>query len=203
MTMRTRSWFAVVLSAAALVGAPLAPRARQATEWAAGGALYVEDFDQAEGLTGRWEGIGTIRATRVPVVKATIPGVSGRMVRIEAQARSALRTAPLAGRPGLNSCERIVFRVDAESATRDRPVVVEVRFFAADRRAWWWRKVELDQPGWRELDLTLAYFRTGGGGVPAWEEVDRLGFWFRTGATLELDGIELRRGRTEDAAYLS
>ena len=85
---------------------------------------------------------------------------------------------------------------------RRSPVVLEVQFLAAGRRAWWWRKVELDRPGWREVDLPLDYFRPGGG-VPAWEEVDRLGFFFRTGATLGLDGIELRRGRAPDAAYLS
>jgi hypothetical protein len=62
--------------------------------------------------------------------------------------------------------------------------------------------VEFERPGWREVDLPLDSFRTGGG-VPAWEEVDRLGFLFRTGGTLELDGIELRRGRAPDAAYLS
>ena len=111
-----------------------------------------------------------------------------------AQPRSTLRTAALPGGPALEQCERIVFRVDAESATPAQPIVLEVRFLAAGRRAWWWRKVELDRPGWREVDLPLAYFRPGGG-MPAWEEVDRLGFFFRTGATLELDGIELRRGR--------
>ena len=100
----------------------------------------------------------------------------------------------MAGRPPLARCERIVFRVDAASATPARPVVLEVQFLAEGRRARWWRKVELDRPGWREVDLPLDAFRTGGG-PPSWEEVDRLGFLFRTGATLGLDGIELRPGR--------
>ena len=190
------------LSAAVLLGTPPPSGARQAPPAGGGGTLYAEDFDRAEGLAGRWEGIGTIRASRVPVTGATIPGVAGKMVRVEAQPRSSLRTAPLPGRPALDRCERIVFRVDAASATPARPVVLEVQFFAAGRRAWWWRKVELDRPGWRQVDLPLSDFRTGGG-LPSWEEVDRLGFSFRTGATLGLDGIELRRGRAPDVAYLS
>jgi hypothetical protein len=196
-----RSFHSLLLSAAVLCVAPPSG-ARQVPPEGGGGPLYVEDFDRAGGLAGHWEGIGAIRASRVPVTGATIPGVAGKMVRVEARPRSSLRTAPLAGRPALDRCERIVFRVDAASATPARPVVLEVQFLAAGRRAWWWRKVELDRPGWREVDLPLSDFRTGGG-VPSWEEVDRLGFSFRTGATLELDGIELRRGRAPGAAYLS
>ena len=160
-----------------------------------GRSLFVEDFDRGGGLAGRWEGTGAIRAARVPVAGATIPGVAGAMVRVEARTGLLAEDGAAGGEapPRPLRADRLPGRRRVGHAAH--PVVLEVQFLAEGRRARWWRKVELDRPGWREVDLPLDSFRTGGG-VPAWEEVDRLGFAFRTGATLGIDGIELRPGGT-------
>ncbi|QDV38232.1 hypothetical protein [Tautonia plasticadhaerens] len=167
-------------------------------------ALVLDDFEEP-GLGGRWEAFGELKASRVPVPEGSggVEGVSGTALLVDGGPGASLRTRPIPDGPDLSRFDRAVVRVNARGASAEDPVVFEVHFYAAGRRAWRWRKVSLDRDGWQELRLPLAYFRPGGGTSPSWDEVDRLGFHLRTDAELVLDGLELVPGDSEDAAELS
>ena len=188
----------------ALCGLLVAPAFGRQEPVPPAGALVLDDFEDP-GIGGRWQAFGALKAARVPVPGGAdgVEGVSGSALLVDGGPGASLRTRPIPDGPDLSRFDRAVLRVNAPGASAEAPVVFEVHFYAADRRAWRWRKVSLDREGWQELRLPLAYFRPGGGTSPSWEEVDRLGFYLRTDAELMLDGLELVPGASEEAAELS
>ncbi|ADV63816.1 hypothetical protein Isop_3254 [Isosphaera pallida ATCC 43644] len=181
---------------------------------------FLEDFDvRVEGGLRRfWTAAGSIQLALEPVEVESLEqvapetrdqartAVAGRALRIVARpgtvaARRLVEADQVKERPALADCGLLRFWVRPRSADQE-PVVLEVRFYEGGRRAWWWRKLTLDRPGWQQVELKLNDFRDGGGLAPEWEQVELLGFWFRTPGEIELDHIELIRGDRPGAAYL-
>jgi hypothetical protein len=75
----------------------------------------------------------------------------------------------------------------------DRAVTVELIAFEADRKAGFWRRLDL-VAGEQDLVLPLRWFRWREGRVPRWEAVDRLAVRFRGAASVALADAYLDPG---------
>jgi hypothetical protein len=130
-------------------------------------------------------------------------GVSGKMVTVDAQAGGILAIRPDAQAPDYERGEGIRFRANAPQATKENPLVVEFRAYSKDRRAWFWRKVAVEQPGWQTIDVPLRYCRHSSGAHLDWSEARRYAFYFRQPGNVSLDGIEFVPSTAASPAYLS
>ena len=55
--------------------------------------------------------------------------------------------------------KEIKFRINAKNVSVQKPIVFEFQVFAAYRKAWRWRKVEITKPGWQTVSLPTRFFR--------------------------------------------
>ena len=78
--------------------------------------------------------------------------------------------------------------------TTEAATTVDVRLAEMDRRAWYWRRVDL-APGDNALALPLAWFRwSDDSHVPSWERVDRVAIRFRGVTTANLGELRTVAG---------
>lgn len=172
--------------------------------FAQGAAVTLDDFDGAQKLSQRWVAIGNIKLARIDVPPGVVhEGVRGKMVRAEASAQSKFAAGPSFARPDYEKAQAIRFRAKAESASAEKPLVLEFQVFSGARRAWFWRKVTLNKPDWQTVELPLRYFRYSPGAALDWKEAHRFAIHFRDAATLYVDGFELVPGEGLHPAYLS
>ena len=168
------------------------------------------DFE-AGGLSKDWAASGKISVAReqVPAVpddphQTSLPGGSGIVVKTMGQAAVYAKRGRVPA--AWNQFHEVSFWVYRDAAeARERPQsVLEVQMYEADGHARFWRRVELDHTGWREVTLPLRWFRWGDHQrIPRWEKVDRFVFWFRDAANLTIDAIHVAKAQETDAAYLS
>ena len=87
-----------------------------------------------------------------------------------------------------------VYRSPSEAKRRPKSTI-EVRVLEADGKTGFWRRVDVDHSGWKEVSLPLRWFRWSTGRVARWDRIDRLGLQFRDGADLVIDTISLTLGQ--------
>lgn len=166
--------------------------------------ITLEDFDGETGLGQRWTALGKIQVRRVDVPEGTShEGVQGRMVTATADANGKLAVRADFPRPAWSTAKRIQLRLRAANASEEQPLVVEFQVFSSQRRAWFWRKITLDDSDWETVELPLRYFRQSPGAVVAWQEAHRFAIHFRNAGTLSIDNIELVPGKGQHPAWLS
>jgi hypothetical protein len=145
-------------------------------------ATAFEDFSQP-GLGDRWTAVGELTAT----LQA---GDDDNHVRLDGAAGAMFVTRPDAPTPNYLASSLVTIRCRAPNASPDAPVTFELQFHSSSRRgARLWRKVDLDTPGWQDIELTLAYFRHSGSFALQWQEVGRLGIFLRHEAILDVAHI--------------
>jgi hypothetical protein len=131
------------------------------------------DFEQ-DNFNTQWQagGAQAIMA-RIDAPQGTPDGgPSGKMMRFQttgktlAASRSDNHPLP----KNLPDCEAMSFWIHSE-ASADSPVVVDVMFSERDRKAAFWRKLEVTESGWQQVTLPLKWFRWENGRVPRWDAV--------------------------------
>lgn len=182
--------YAIALLAVALA---LSQSATAAADEHAGGATQF-DFDSAP-LGQQWTAAGRIRVVRGDLPEAPPAGLAdnqgprGQAALLEADGPAMFYTKPRAVAADWRSCEEIAFWLYASG--KDDAPVIEVRAIEADAKARYWRKVEIDHRGWKEIRLPLIWFRAGDGRKPQWSRVAHLGFYLRGKGKIALDDIRL------------
>lgn len=164
------------------------------------GLLIEERFDNPRRFRRMWQSRGMSPAV-APLGEEAIDGVDGSVLTIVAEPGSYLERRP--SRKPFTDGDTLVFRMDAMTASKDKPLTFDVRFVANGRAAWRSHPVTVTEPGWTEHRLRLSRFACPDAGHADWQDARRLGFRFRRQAMVALDGIELHRGERPGSAYLS
>ena len=142
-------------------------------------AEVIDNFDADTRLSQRWTALGEVSAARVTVPDSVQhEGVAGSMLRVEAGADGIIAVKDNVPRPAWAKASHLRFRARTPKATRESPLVIEVRSHSTDRRAWRWRKVEFTDDQWQTVQLPLAYFRASRQADVPWPEVKRLSIYF-------------------------
>ncbi len=159
----------------------------------------VENFEQLGQLGDRWSASQGMRLERVDVpVEVRHEGVERRMLKVDAVAGGYFASQPDFPRCRFHAATTVKFRVEVPAATAANPLVFEFQVYATEKRAWRWKKVTIDAPGWRTVELPTKYFRHSPAAYLRWEETRRFAFRFRNAGRLNLDTIEL-----VDASFLT
>lgn len=77
----------------------------------------------------------------------------------------------------------------AEEAKLHPTVVLDVHLMEEDRRAYFWRKVEVSHSGWKKIEMPLDWFRWSHSRIPRWDKVRSLALLLRESATLTIDTV--------------
>lgn len=150
------------------------------------------DFD-ALPLSRDWTVAGPIRAARGKLPEAAPEGLKegtgprGEAVLLEADGPAMFYTKPKVVAADWGPNEEIAFWLHSPG----EKLAIEVRAIEADAKARFWRKVEVDHKGWKEVRLPLAWFRDSDGRVPHWSQIAHLGFYLRGKGKIALDEIRL------------
>ncbi|RMF73329.1 MAG: hypothetical protein D6744_15775, partial [Planctomycetota bacterium] len=172
-----------------------APESRPVASQPARNTVTIDDFEQPGTLLAHWTLHGAAQASRVDLGAARpADGVAGRVFALTVGDGSVVERRLPSLDAALADCESFVMRIDAASASPERPVVMFVRFHERDRRASWSRRVKIEKPGWHAQRIPLRTFRASKGAAPRWERVDSISLQFRTPARVMLDGLELTVG---------
>ncbi len=160
-------------------------------------ALQI-DFERP-GLAVDWSAVKTIAASRVavPEVPAEIDaGPAGMGLAVNADGGGLFLRAGK-GPEDWTQCDGVSFWVhrSANEAKRRAKSAMEVQIYEKDGGARFWRKVELDHTGWKQVDVPLKWFRWSSGRVPRWERADRMGLWFRDDTEVVIDTIVVAGGQ--------
>lgn len=159
----------------------------------------VENFEQPGSLGDRWTANQGMKLERVYVPpEVRHEGVERRMLQVDAVEGGYFASKPDFPRCRFHAATMVKFRVEAPHASAKNPMVFEFQVFALERKAWRWRKVTIDSPGWRTVELSTKYFRHSPAAYLPWEETRRFVFRFRNAGRLNLDTIEL-----VDASFLT
>jgi len=138
------------------------------TQWQAGGAQAImARIDVAEG--------------------APDGGPSGKMMHFQSTGKTlaASRSDNHPLPKNLPDCEAVSFWIHSE----DSPVVIDVMFSERDRKAAFWRKLEVTEPGWQQVTLPLKWFRWENGRVPRWDAVTNFVLRTRGPVNIGIDDI--------------
>ena len=76
-----------------------------------------------------------------------------------------------------------------EEAKTHPSVVVEVHLLEEDRKASFWRRLDVSHSGWKKFELPLDWFRWSNSRIPRWDKVRSLAFLLRESATLTIDTV--------------
>ncbi|MFP6855422.1 MAG: hypothetical protein VB980_06520, partial [Opitutales bacterium] len=134
----------------------------------------VENFEQLGSLGDRWTANQGMKLERVYVPpEVRHEGVERRMLQVDAVAGGYFASKPDFPRCRFHAATMVKFRVEAPHASADNPMVFEFQVFAQERKAWRWRKVTIDSPGWRTVELPTKYFRHSPAAYLPWEETRR------------------------------
>lgn len=155
-------------------------------------AELLAEFDTGADLQ-RWSAQGRITVGRTagpPAPPQAGPlGPAGSAARIDTAGNSGLFIKAGELPADLSAFDSLRFWVHRDAAAA--PSTIEVRFYEADGAAWFWRKFELDRPGWSEVAVPFKWTRWSPGRIPRWDKVNRLGIFFRNAADLHVDSFAL------------
>jgi hypothetical protein len=155
-------------------------------------AKMVENFEQPGKLGDSWMASEGMRLERVLVpVTVKHEGVDDNILQVDAVAGGYFATQPNFHRRRFHAATAVKFRAEAPNATAANPLVFEFQVYSTERRAWRWRKVTIDGPGWRTIELPTRFFRHSPSSHVKWEETRQLAFMFRNAGRLNVDMIEL------------
>ena len=155
-------------------------------------AKMVENFEQPGKLGDSWMASEGMRLERVLVpVTVKHEGVEDNILQVDAIAGGFFATQPNFRRCRFHAATAVKFRVEAPNATASNPLVFEFQVYSTERRAWRWRKVSIDSPGWRTIELPTRFFRHSPSSYVKWEETRQFAFRFRNAGRFNLDMIEL------------
>jgi hypothetical protein len=165
------------------------------------------DFERP-GLGADWSAVRQITVARQPVPAfsqqaAVTP--SGFGARISTQGGAGLFSKSGKVPEDWRRFAAVSFWVyRAPEEARRRPASsLEVQIFEKDGKARFWRRVDLDHTGWKEVSLPLRWFRFGDQRMARWDRVDRFGIWFRDAADVTVDAVSLTVGEAETASELT
>jgi len=159
----------------------------------------VENFEQPGRLGDRWTASQGMYLERIEVpAEVRHEGVERSMLQVDAVADGYFASKPNFPRCRFHAATTVKFRVQAPKASAQNPLVFEFQVYALERKAWRWRKVSIDSPEWRTVELPTRYFRHSPAAYLPWEETRRFAFRFRNAGRMYLDAIEL-----EDASFLT
>ncbi len=77
----------------------------------------------------------------------------------------------------------------AEEAQKHPTASLDVHLVEEDRKAYFWRKLELHHSGWLKVELPLVWFRWSHSRIPRWDKVRSLAFLLRGPAALTIDTV--------------
>jgi hypothetical protein len=89
----------------------------------------------------------------------------------------------------LADCEELGFWIHSK-ASAENPLVLDVMISERDRRAAFWRKLEVTEPGWQKVSMPLAWFRWETGRAPRWNAVSNFVLRTRGPAEFSIDQID-------------
>jgi len=156
-----------------------------------GAAEIISGFETGADLQ-RWSPVGQLTGERVAVPappEAVVAGPAGSGVRIATAGKAGLVLK--AGELPANLPRFDTLRFWVHRGEQAAPSTIEVRFYEADGKAWFWRKIVLDHAGWKCIDVPLKWTRWSTSRIPRWQNVDRAGIFFRDKAELILDSFAL------------
>jgi hypothetical protein len=154
-------------------------------------ARVIEDFD-GDKLSEMW-----IASSGMVLKRSIVPntvlheGVEGRLLKVVASEGGYFATKSNLSSFSFELFKEIKFRINAKNVSVQKPIVFEFQVFAADRKAWRWRKVEITKPGWQTVSLPTRFFRHSSFAYLKWEQTRRFAFRFRNAGVVEIDKIEL------------
>ena len=119
------------------------------------------------------------------------PQPRGRAVRVTAAAGGGFVTnadVVAAEWPKVESLGLWLHRTAAEA--KEQPTVeLELRLLEADRKAYFWRRIEIAHVGWQKLLLPLDWFVWSDGRIPRWDKVTNIGFRLRDEGSFTIDTL--------------
>jgi hypothetical protein len=125
-------------------------------------------------------------------VSEKAPARAGRALRLSGDGGGGLVTTSKAfGENDWRKSMTLAFWVhrSAEEAKTHPTVTLDVRLMELDRRAYFWRKLEVSHSGWKKIELQLDWFRGSNNCLPRWDKVRSLAFVLRESATLTIDTV--------------
>lgn len=148
------------------------------------------DFDQKP-VSEQWQTRGNATVEDAKVSGAPAGGPTGKAMGVTSTGRAliASRTDNLA-LADLQDCETLSFWVRRDEGSAD-PLVLDMMFLEKDRKAAFWRKVEITGDGWQQIDMPLNWFRWETGRVPLWNEMKHFAIRTRGPAGFAIDDISL------------
>lgn len=119
------------------------------------------------------------------------PMPRGRAVRVTAPAGGGFVTNADVVAVEWNKVESLGLWLHRSAAeAKEHPTVeLEVRLIEADRKAYFWRRIEIAHVGWQKLLLPLDWFVWSDGRIPRWDNVKYIGFRLRDEGAFTLDTI--------------
>lgn len=120
-------------------------------------------------------------------------GVGGKALRAVATGRSLVLLKPDAAPLPKDLAELSEVSLWVHRPEGDEKPVLELQFREEDGKAWYWRKVVVEKPGWNRVSLPLRYFRTSAGRNPDWAKVRSMVFYFRDKGQVSIDAIRFSR----------
>ncbi|HLQ46904.1 MAG TPA: hypothetical protein VK137_19315, partial [Planctomycetaceae bacterium] len=119
------------------------------------------------------------------------PTPQGRALRLTAPAGGGFVTnadVVTVDWPKVESLGLWLHRTAAEA--KEHPTVeLELRLIEDDRKAYFWRRVEVAHVGWQKLLLPLDWFVWSEGRIPRWEKVRYVGFRLRDDGAVTIDTL--------------
>lgn len=156
-----------------------------------GAAEVISGFETGVDLQ-RWSPVGSVTSERVAVPappEGMAAGPAGNGVRLATAGKAGLFLK--AGELPANLARFDTLRFWVHRGEQAAPSTIEVRFYEADGKAWFWRKVVLEHAGWKCIEVPLKWTRWSTSRIPRWHKVDRAGIFFRDAADLVLDSFAL------------
>lgn len=154
-------------------------------------AEIISGFETGADLQ-RWSPIGKLTGERVPVPappEGMAAGPAGSGVRVSTAGKAGLFLK--AGELPADLSRFDTLRFWVYRGEQAAPSTIEVRFYEADGKAWFWRKIVLEHGGWKCIEVPLKWTRWSTSRIPRWQKVDRAGIFFRDAAALILDSFAL------------
>lgn len=120
------------------------------------------------------------------------PAPAGRALRLSGEAGGGfVSKSKVFDEVDWRKSGRLAFWVyrSADEAKVHPAVVLDVHLMEEDRRAYFWRKLEMSHSGWKKIEMPLDWFRWSHSRIPRWDKVRSLAFQLRESATLTIDTV--------------
>lgn len=146
-----------------------------------------------------------VRWTPESDVESSRPRPSGRAVRLSATAGGGFVTkSAVIGDTDWRQVQSLglwLHRTAVEA--REHPSVeLDIQLIEQDRRAHFWRRLEVAHVGWQQVVLPLDWFVWSHDRIPSWEHVRYLGFRLRDAGSVTIDTVWTEPAKQERDEFL-